>query len=245
MPAATPNSAILAKLGLEAIPESVKRLTAMIAKRGANAEEFAKIAEQDPALCERLHRAANPRAKSKAEYRTTTAEDAIQRTGMSIALLLAMSDPLNRAVFNAFHTMLGIELALIDQKEIPSFMPEHVLGEVSFEGKTAGLVQLRLPKSAGVLIGQKLLGLSAEDLKDPAVANDVIGEMCNMIVGNFKSNLCDAGLECKLSPPKISRTSDYKLYVVQGGTSERIGFHAKEIEFVTDLSVNPWVEFWK
>jgi CheY-specific phosphatase CheX len=72
------------------------------------------------------------------------------------------------------------------------------------------------------------------------VAYDVIGELCNIISGNFKSKLCDAGLNCKLSPPRIARTAKFKLRVVYGGISERHAFHAKELDFFIDLSVNPW-----
>lgn len=240
---ATPHAADLAKkFGLEAVPESVKRLTEMISKRGANMEDFAKIVAQDNDLSERLLRAANPRATCKAEYRATTVEDALQRIGMSFALLLAMSDPLLRAIFNAFQTMLNIELQAISPKELTPLETEHVLGEVTFEGKTAGLVHLRLPCSAVALIGERLLGLTPDELADPGIANDVIGEICNMVVGNFKSNLCDAGLSCKLSQPKITRTTEFKIQVVNGGTSERYGFRATELDFFTDLSVNPWVD---
>ena len=233
------------KFGLESVPESVKRLTAMIAKRGANMEDFAKIVAEDNDLSERLLRAANPRAACKADYRATTVEDALQRIGMSFALLLAMSDPLIRAIYNTFQTMLTIELKALSQKELTPFKDEHVLGEVTFVGKTAGLVHLRLPSAAVPLFGERLLGLTPEDIADPGIANDVIDEMCNMVTGNFKSNLCDAGLNCKLSSPKITRTTEFKLQVVDGGTSERYGFRAKELDFFADLSVNPWVEAWK
>ncbi len=43
-------------------------------------------------------------------------------------------------------------------------------------------------------------------------------------------------------PPSISRTSEFKLRVVGGGTSQRYGFRAKELDFFADLSVNPWSE---
>jgi CheY-specific phosphatase CheX len=234
--------AIVKKLGLEPISESVKRLTEMIARRGANLEDFAAIVAQDPVLSERLLRAANPRATRKEDYKATTVEAAVQRAGMSIALLLAMSDPLLRAVIKTFHTMLAIDLKMVPIKDVPALETEHVLGEVSFDGKTSGVVHLRLPLSAIPLIGDRLLGLTPADLEDETIANDVLGELCNMIVGNFKSNLCDAGLTCKLSIPKIVRTTDFKLHVVNNGTSERTAFLAPEIGLFADLSVNPWVD---
>jgi len=230
------------KFGFAPMPESVRLLTEMLAKRNANMEDFAKIVAIDSSLTERLLAAANPRATRKEDYRTTTVEDAIQRVGMSFALLLAMSEPLTLAVYNTFHTMLSIDLTTVPLKDMEPFTDEHVLGEVTFEGKTTGLVDIRLPSASILLFGDRLLGLTPDDLSDPAIGNDVVGEMCNMIVGNFKSNLCDAGLDCKLSQPNITRTTDFNLQAVKGGTSERNAFHAEEIDFFTDLSVNPWVD---
>lgn len=230
------------KFGLESIPESVQRLNQLLAKRDASTEDIAKLVSQDKDLAARLLRAANPRAESEADYVTTTVEEALQRTGMSSALLLAMSDPLIRAVHKTFAMMLQIELKAMPPNALDPFVIEHVLGEVTFAGKATGLVHLRLPKSFIPLLGERLLGLSPADIAETETANDVIGELCNMIVGNFKSNLCDAGLSCKLSPPKILRTEIFKLRTVDGGTAQRYGFRAKELDFFADLSVNPWTD---
>ncbi len=230
------------KFGLESVPESVQRLNQLLAKRDASTEDFAKLVSQDKDLAARLLRAANPRAESEADYVTTTVEEALQRTGMSSALLLAMSDPLIRAVYRTFATMLQITLKAMPHNALDPFTEEHVLGEVTFAGKATGLVHLRLPKRFIPLLGERLLGLSPADIADTETANDVIGELCNMIVGNFKSNLCDAGLSCKLSPPKILRTEIFKLRTVDGGTAQRYGFRSAELDFFADLSVNPWTE---
>ncbi len=230
------------QFGLESIPESVKRLNQLIAKRESSVEDVARLITQDQELTSRLLRAANPRADCEAEYTTTTVEAALARTGMSAALLLAMSDPLIKAVHKTFGTMLKIELKALLPTLLDPFTNEHVLGEVSFTGKATGLVHLRLPGSFVPVLGERLLGLKSEEMEDQSTANDVIGELCNMIVGNFKSNLCDAGLNCKLSPPNIGRTNAFKLRVVDGGTSQRYGFRAKELDFFADLSVNPWSE---
>lgn len=233
------------RFGFESTPESVKRLSEMLRKRDSNMEDFAKVVAGDADLSARLLRAANPRATRKEDYVATTVEDAIQRIGMSFALLLGMSDPLVKAVFNTFHTMLAVDLKPMPPKEVSQFATEHILGEVTFAGKTTGLVHLRFPGNSVVLFGDRMLGLSAADMADVTIAGDVVGELCNMVVGNFKSNLCDAGLECKLSAPKITRTKDFKLQSIPGGSSERYAFRAKELDLFVDLSVNPWVDGWK
>ncbi len=245
MPTAPPPEDFAKRFGFEATPESVRRLSEMIARRSGNMDDFASIVAQDDSLSARLLAAANPRATRKEDYSTTTVGDAVQRIGMSFALLLAMSDPLIRAVSKTFHTMLEVDLKTVPVKSLPALADEHVLGEVSFAGKTTGLVDLRLPLNAIPVIGERVLGLGPDDLADPTISNDLVGEMANMIVGNFKSNLCDAGLECTLSSPRIGRTKDFVLKKIKGGTSERYAFSSAEINFFADLSVNPWVDCWK
>ncbi len=243
MPTVANPEDIAKQFGLESVPESVKRLNQLLTKCDAtDTDDFAKLVNQDAELTKRLLRAANPRAECEEDYGITTVEDAIQRCGMSAALLLAMSEPLIKAVQKSFSTMLNLELKNVLPQTLDPFNFVHVIGEVSFSGKATGLVQYRLPAEFIPVLGDRLLGLSAEDMQDEATANDVIGELCNMTVGNFKSNLCDAGLTCKLSPPKISRTEEFQLNVVEGGTSQRYGFHSKEARLYADLSVNPFSE---
>ena len=243
MPAVASLEDIAQQFGLEAVPASVQRLHQLLNQCDAtDTDDFAKLVNQDAELTQRLLRAANPRAASEADYSVTTVEDALQRTGMSAVLLLAMSDPLIRAVQKTFSTMLNIGLKNVLPQTLGPFHCEHILGEVSFSGKATGLVHLRLPNEFIPILGERLLGLSPADAAEPDTADDLVGELCNMTVGNFKSYLCDAGLGCKLIPPKISRTEEFQLHVVEGGTSQRYGFHSKEVCFYADLSVNPFSE---
>lgn len=235
----TPTEEEIAKnFGLDEVPDSVKLLTQMITVRGADIHEFGSVIEKDKALTARLLRIANPRAVDEFDYNITTVDGALQRTGMSLALVLAMGDPLVRGVVKTFKTMLDISLELLPVSA--PFQEEHLIGEVDFEGKAVGKVQIRLLPNSVPLIGSRLLGLPEEDLKDPAMAADVVGELCNMVAGNFKSNLCDAGLPCTLQPPKIFKTKDFRIETIEGGNSERHPFRSKEIALFVDLCVNPW-----
>ena len=108
-PAAKPDE-LAKRFGLEPLSESVLRLTQLVARRDAVAEDVAKIISQDKALAARLLHTANPKAESQADYSVTTVEEGLARIGMNWVLLLAMSDPVMRAVHNTFATMFAIEL---------------------------------------------------------------------------------------------------------------------------------------
>ncbi len=56
-----------------------------------------------------------------------------------------------------------------------------------------------------------MLDLNPEEIRDPDEVKDVMAEVCNMIAGNLKSGLCDAGLTCELSVPTLINGKDYRI----------------------------------
>lgn len=236
----SPIEKITKQFGLETISESVRRLGQLVSRPDASTEEVAKLIGADKAFTARLLRLANPRAGNEEDYTCTTVEEALQRMGMGSVLLVAMHDPLLCAVQKTFHTMLGADLQ-IHPAAVP-FQGEHVLCEITFAGKATGAAALRLTNASALQVAARVLGMPATDLGEVAVIDDVIGELCNMVVGNFKSNLCDAGLNCKLNPPTIQRTSSFKLRSVDGSLVERISLRAPDLDLFVDLNVNPWGE---
>ncbi len=225
--------------GLAPVPESVRRLGQLVSRPEATTEEVADLICLDNDFAARLLRAANPSATSEAHYTCTTVAGALQRTGMGCALLVAMHAPLRAAVERTFYIMLGIELKLLDPAELP-VLGEHLLCEIAFNGKATGAVALRLPLPAAQRIAARALGLPAAGPADPVLINDVILELSNMVVGNFKSNLCDAGLRCKLSRPVLTLTTDLRLRASANDLVERLGFRAPGMDLFVDLNVDPW-----
>jgi CheY-specific phosphatase CheX len=227
------------RYGLEPVPESVARLTDLVSKQESDLDLIAKIISKDPALTARLLRAANPRVTSEDDYGITTVEDALMRTGTVCVLLLAMGAPLSFALVKTFRTMLGLKLEPVNPKSVEPFKGEHILGTVGFTGKSEGQVYLRLNANDSPQIASRILGLTPEEITPPDV-NDAIGEMLNIITGNFQSNLCDAGLNSKLRAPSVTRQTNFTQPVISGGGSERMAFRAEKFLVYVDLTVNPW-----
>src|ERR1022692_1431686 len=112
----------LARLyGLDPVPESVARLTQLVARQDADLGEIAKVISQGPAITQRLLRAANPRAKHEDDYTVCTVEDAVMRNGVGCVLLLAMGSPLSIALVKTFKTMLDQKLESLNPKGITPF----------------------------------------------------------------------------------------------------------------------------
>lgn len=241
MPTVAPAADFAERCGLGGVPESVRRLGQLVSRPEATTEEVAQLICQDREFTARLLRAANPRAASEAQYTCTTVAEALQRTGMGSALLVAMHVPLLSAVQRTFSTMLGVELELLAPADLP-VLGEHALCEITFTGKATGSAALRLTRPAARQIAARVLGLPPAGFVAPDLIDDVIVELTNMVVGNFKSNLCDAGLNCKLSPPVLTRASDARLRATADGLAERLGLRSSDLDLFVDLNVNPWGE---
>jgi len=226
------------RYGLQSPPESVMRLTRLVAQQDAPLDEIARVIEMDKTLALRLLRAAYPRLPDD-ELADTTVDEALMRTGLGGAVLLAMGAPLGVALVKTFSTMLGLKLESKNVKTIPPLTGEHVACTIGFSGKAEGQVFLRMDLDSAARIAGNVLGLPPQDMS-PIEVNDAMGELLNIITGNFKSNLCDAGLDCRLAPPRVNRTKDFKVETVLGGGLERMAFQAPQIVLFVDLTVNPW-----
>jgi chemotaxis protein CheX len=227
------------KYGIEPLPESVVQLTRLVARREACAEEIAKIVQRDPAISRRLLQFANPKAMNEAEFVITEVGDALMRTGMSPVILLAMVDPLIRAVIKAFE-MTKTHLVHEPLTHWHPFQGAHALGIVGFSGNATGVVHIRLESAVAHRLAAAIIDVDPKELTDPAEIDDVIGELVNIVAGNLKSNLCDAGIPCTLTPPKVERAVDCRIITIPGGVSERLGFLGPDFQVLVDVSVNPW-----
>jgi chemotaxis protein CheX len=240
MPDAADYKDLARKYGFAPKPESLSRLTELVARQDSDVGEIAKVISKDPGLRARLLRVANPDAESEADYVIETVEDALMRNGIGCALLLAMSTPLALALTQTFQTMLSQKLDCVDRKSVPLLEGEHLLGTIGFVGKAVGRVYLRLSIASARQIASAILGLDPKDLGDGPEVNDAIGEVLNIMTGNLKSNLCDAGLACRLQTPETRRATDNYTPIVPGGGLERMAFSSGQIFLFVDVTVNPW-----
>src|SRR5581483_4009015 len=205
-------------------------------------EEVARLISKDAALTKRLLRAANPTAKTAADYDIETVDEALMRSGLTCALMLAMGTPLAQALVKTFHTMLGLKLESVDRFGDFVLEGQHLLGTISFFGRAAGLVYLRLSPASAAEVAARILGLEQKQIIDSNEINDAVGELLNIVTGNFKSNLCDAGLDCRLDQPRVTQTSDFSTPKLPGGSLERMIFRAGQVVLFVDVRVNPWNE---
>jgi chemotaxis protein CheX len=106
-----------------------------------------------------------------------------------------------------FGLMLGCSL------QLPPDPVSHdglgITAMVGMAGKLCGVLSLRCSGKSAARMAALMLGTDAEE--DGPEVWDAIGEVCNMVAGNFKNKISGLGDGCMLSVPTVISGQDYSL----------------------------------
>src|ERR1700688_211644 len=114
---------------------------------------------------------------------------------------------LETATREVFELMLGSQLTVpADHQEGGS----EVTAMVGLAGQLCGVLSVRCDGKAAALMTSKMLGVELD--KVGAEGAGALGQVCNMVAGNFKNKIAGLAEGCLLSPPTIVTGSDYSLH---------------------------------
>jgi len=111
---------------------------------------------------------------------------------------------LELACREVFDLMLNCKLEAADDAAASRF---EITGMVGLAGQLCGLVSLRCTSKAAASMASRMLG--TEIAEGDKQMFDAIGEITNMVAGNFKNKLTGLADKCMLSVPTVITGSDY------------------------------------
>jgi chemotaxis protein CheX len=120
---------------------------------------------------------------------------------------------LELAAREVFQMMVGGEL----QPDPSDGVPKDITAMIGLAGQLCGLVTIQCSSECAGQIASAMLGTDVTGVDDGAL--DALGEICNMIAGNFKAKISGLADGCVLSVPTVIRGSDYELHAVGEGMS--------------------------
>jgi len=106
--------------------------------------------------------------------------------------------------------MVGAEIMVPDHADPP--VVTEVTGMVGLAGELCGVLSLRCGNGCATKIASRMLGVPISEAASHM--SDAIGEICNMVAGNFKAKLNGMQDKCMLSVPTIITGGDYQLFSV-------------------------------
>jgi len=111
------------------------------------------------------------------------------------------------AVREVFEIMLGSKLEPLANLD-PT--PCEFTAMVGLAGQLCGVLTMRCTQNSAQLMTSKMLGMDPKDTDQHMW--DAIGEIANMVAGNFKNKLTGIGEHCMLSVPTVITGGDYSFH---------------------------------
>ena len=140
---------------------------------------------------------------------------------------------LDTAVREVFELMLGCQLTTSLSAGEPNL---EVTSMVGLAGLLCGVLSIRCEGKAAALMTSKMLGVPLE--KVGPEASDALGEVCNMIAGNFKNKIAGLAEGCMLSPPTVITGNDYSLHSMTDSPAVEINVLFESMPLVISLQIH-------
>jgi chemotaxis protein CheX len=82
----------------------------------------------------------------------------------------------------------------------------------------------------------KMLGIEVKAVGEET--SDALGEICNMVAGNFKNKISGLGEGCMLSPPTVISGNDYSMYSQAEFPALELRLQFEGMPIVISLQIN-------
>jgi chemotaxis protein CheX len=140
---------------------------------------------------------------------------------------------LDTAVKEVFELMLASQLTASTSTEEAKL---DVTAMVGLAGHLCGVLKVRCDSKAAALMTSKMLGVPL-DMVGPEIS-DALGEVCNMVAGNFKNKIAGLAEGCMLSPPTVITGSDYNLHSMADSPAVELRMQFENMPIVISLEIH-------
>lgn len=142
-------------------------------------------------------------------------------------------------VTEVFEMMLGMTLEPVAVPAPDGSGAKRFAAAVSMAGQVLGRLSLEVGEAFGRQMAAAMLGFAPEEIEGGEEIKDVVGELTNMVGGNLKSSLCDAGLTCELSPPGFTSGHDFEVDLLAMSRREIFAFRSGQHVLTVDVGLKP------
>lgn len=118
---------------------------------------------------------------------------------------------LESAAVEVFEMMAGVRLAPVPEP-VPAPRGDYT-AMVGMAGALCGMTTIRCSHKSAEKLASQMLG--GDTPAETETVRDALGELCNMVAGNFKSNVASLADRCLLSVPMTVTGEQYVLQPVR------------------------------
>ncbi len=135
-----------------------------------------------------------------------------------------------------FETMIMLDITPGDplDKNVTKFSCS-VSGVIGLAGTCKGMLAIHTPDAVAKSITSNFLGIEVAEVDDDVT--DAIGELANMLAGNIKMVLDEAGKDVTLSIPSCIHGEEYSMDCVADADWVVVPFKVDSGEFLVELQI--------
>jgi chemotaxis protein CheX len=140
------------------------------------------------------------------------------------------------ATREVFELMLNSQLtAPKTTEETDLDFTADVTAMVGLAGKLCGVLSVRCEWNGAALMTSRMLGVELDQVGPDM--SDALGEVCNMVAGNFKNKIVGLSEGCILSPPTVITGNDYSLRARADSRGLEVKFLLEDMPIVISLQI--------
>ncbi len=121
---------------------------------------------------------------------------------------------LELAIEEVFEIMLGCKIK--PTKDVGAIVKGEFTAMIGLAGALCGILTIRCDSETAHHIAKGMLGDAAESEDQ---VSDALGEVCNMVAGNFKNKLAGTDERCMLSVPSVVSGGEYTFHSLADGNA--------------------------
>ncbi len=141
------------------------------------------------------------------------------------------------SIVAVFDTMVSMEIVPSDAEPEDAKGVDRVVAGVNFAGNVAGILNIQVPSDLARLMTANRLDMEPEALDGDGEMKDLFSEICNIVGGNLKSALNDAGLPCDLATPAITSGGDFTIRSLNMERFERFVFMYQQDWIIAEVGI--------
>lgn len=132
-----------------------------------------------------------------------------------------------------FGLMLETKLETVTEIDESAF---DISSAVGLAGLLYGNLSIRTSKDSAALMAFRMTGI--ETAKESPQAADALGEICNMVAGNFKNKISGLGDGCMLSVPTVVTGNDFRGHELGTPSPLEVRFLFDAMPILISLEIN-------
>ena len=140
---------------------------------------------------------------------------------------------LEAATLEVFQMMLGAELTLLPEAGEPKGEQTAMVG---MAGTLCGMTTIRCTTGTAGKFASLMLGGDAGSNR--SMIADALGELCNMVAGNFKAKVASLADQCVLSVPTVICGEDYTMYSAEPTDGVRLALTYEGVPIWVELTIH-------